>query len=89
MKVNKKYIFRKVAKEHLLIPTGEVALKIKGLVAMSESGSMLYQMLQTGCTKEELVAALKAEYDVSLEVARQDVEAFLEQMRQLEMLVED
>lgn len=89
MKANKKYIFRKVAKEHLLIPTGEVALKIKGLVAMSESAGMLYQMLQTGCTKEDLVAALRAEYDVPLEVAQRDVEAFLEQMRQLEMLVED
>ena len=89
MKANKKYIFRKVAKEHLLIPTGEVALKIKGLVAVSESGSMLYQMLQKGCTREDLVAALRAEYDVSPEVAEQDVDAYLEQMRQLEMLVED
>lgn len=89
MKANKKYIFRKVAKEHLLIPTGEVALRIKGLVAMSESAGMLYRMLQTECTQEELVAALTAEYDVSLEVARQDVEAFLEQMRQLDMLVEN
>lgn len=89
MKTNKKYIFRKVAKEHLLIPTGEVALKIKGLVAMSESASILYQKLQTGCTREDLVAALLAEYDVSSEVAEQDVDAFLDQMRQLEMLVED
>lgn len=89
MRVNKKYIFRKVAKEHLLIPTGEVALKVKGLVAMSESGSLLYQKLQQDCTKEDLVAALKAEYDVSQTVAEQDVDAFLDQMRQLEMLVED
>ena len=89
MKVNKKYIFRKVAKEQLLIPTGEVALKIKGLVAMSESAGMLYRMMQNGCTQNDLVAALKAEYDVPLAVAQQDVEAFLEQMRQLEMLGED
>lgn len=89
MKVNKKFIFRKVAKEHLLIPTGEAALKVKGLVAMSESGSLLYQKLQTGCTREDLVAALRVEYDVSAEVAQQDVDAFLDQMRQLDMLVED
>lgn len=89
MKVNKKFIFRKVAKEHLLIPTGEMALKVKGLVAMSESGCLLYQKLQTECTREDLVAALRAEYDVSAEVAQQDVDAFLEQMRQLGMLVED
>lgn len=89
MNVSKNYIFRKVANEYLLIPTGDAALKIKGLVAMSESGSMLYQKLQTGCSREDLVAALTAEYDVSAEVALQDVDAFLEQMRQLEILVED
>lgn len=89
MRVNKKYIFRRVAKEHLLIPTGDVALKIKGLVALSESGSMLYQKLQQECSRDELVAALKSGYDVSVEVAEQDVDAFLDQMRQLDMLVED
>ena len=89
MKVKNNYIFRKVAHEHLLIPTGETALTIKGLVAMSESGSLLYQMLQKGCEKEDLVAALTAEYDVTGEEALADVEAFLEQMRQLDMLQED
>lgn len=88
MKVNKKFIFRKVAKEHLLIPIGEMALKVKGLVAMSESGSLLYKMLQEECTRDDLIAALLAEYDVSDEIAAQDVDAFLNQMRQLDMLVE-
>lgn len=89
MKVNKKFILRKVAKEHLLIPTGEMALKVKGLVAMSESANLLYQKLQTGCTRDDLIAALLAEYDVPAGVAAEDVDAFLDQMRQLEMLVED
>lgn len=89
MRVNKNYIFRNVVKEPLLIPTGQAALKVKGLIALSESGSLLYQKLQQDCSKEELVAALTGEYDVSAEVAAQDVEAFLDQMRQLDMLVED
>ena len=35
------------------------------------------------------MAALMAEYEVSEDVAVQDVEAFLNQMRELNMLVED
>ena len=89
MKVKNNYIFRKVAQESLLIPTGETALTSKGLVAMSETGCLLYQKLQKGCSKEELVSALTAEYEVSAEEASADVEAFLDQMRQLDMLVED
>lgn len=89
MKVKDNYIFRKVAEESLLIPTGETALTIKGLVALSESGAMLYEKLRAGCSKEELTAALTAEYDVTAETAQADVEEFLDQMRQLDMLVED
>ena len=89
MKIKNNYIFRKVAQESLLIPTGQTALSIKGLIALSESGSMLYQKLQQDCSREDLVAALRAEYDVSEAVALEDVEAFLNQMRQLDMLMED
>lgn len=89
MRVKNNFISRTIAQEHLLIPTGEAALSTKGLIALSESGSLLYQRLQTDCTREDLIAALTAEYDVSGDVAGQDVDAFLDQMRQLNMLVED
>lgn len=88
MRVKNHFIFRKIAEENLLIPTGEAALTTKGLIAMSESGSLLYQKLQDDCTREDLIAALTAEYDVSEATAGEDVDAFLEQMRQLDMLVE-
>lgn len=88
MKVKSNYIFREIAGEHLLIPTGEAALNVKGLIALSESGSILYQKLCGECTREDLIAALTAEYDVAAEVAAEDVDAFLEQMRQLDMLME-
>lgn len=89
MKVSNKFISRKIAREHLLIPVGEAAMHIKGLIAMSESGSLLYDKLKDGCTRADLIAALMAEYEVSEETAAADTDAFLDQMRQLNMLVED
>lgn len=88
MRVKKNFIFRKIADEYLLIPTGEAAMTTKGLIALSESGSLLYQKLQSECTREDLISALTAEYDVSESVAGVDVDAFLDQMRQLNMLME-
>lgn len=89
MRVSDNFIFRQVADEYLLVPVGEAALSVKGLIRLSESGSMLYQMLQQReCTKEELVGAILAEYDVAERDAAADVEAFLDQMRRLGMLVE-
>ena len=89
MKISSLFIYRKIADEHLLIPVGEAAMTVKGLVAMSESGAMLYEKLKTGCSREDLIAALTTEYDGSESAAAQDTDAFLAQMRQLNILIED
>lgn len=88
MKVSSLFISRKIADEHLLVPVGEAAMTVKGLIALSESGSMLYEKLKTGCSREDLIAALTEQYDVSEAVASEDTDAFLNQMRQLSILVE-
>ena len=89
MKVSDQFILRNVAGDNLLIPTGHMALHVKGLILLSESGVLLYNKLKDGCTKEELVAVLTAEYEVSEQEAVLDTEAFLDQMRQLHILLED
>lgn len=89
MKVKNDFIFRKIAEEYLLIPTGEAAIATNGLIALSESGNFLYQKLQNDCTREGLISALTQEYDVPVSVAGEDIDAFLDQMRQLNMLVEE
>ena len=88
MKVSKNYILRNIADEHLLLPAGEAALTTKGLIALSESGCLLYEKLQEECSREDLVRALCSEYEVTEAVARADVDSFLDQMRQLNMLAE-
>lgn len=89
MRVSEQFVLRIIADEHLLIPVGEAAIHVKGLIALSESGALIYNMLKDGCKKEDLVAAITAEYDVSAAEADKDVDDFLERMRQMNILVED
>ena len=89
LKVSDQFILRTIADENLLIPVGEAAVTVKGLIALSESGVLLYNKLKDGCSKQMLVKTLTDEYDVSESVAAEDIEAFLDQMRQLRMLVEE
>jgi len=89
MRVSDQFILRTIADENILVPTGQIAFQIKGLIALSESGAMLYNRLKDGCSREDLVAALTAEYDVSEEEASRDTEAFLDQMRSMRILLED
>ena len=88
MRVSDQFILRTIADEKLLIPVGEAAIHVKGLISLSESGALLYDKLKDGCSREDLIAALTAEYEVSIDEAAQDTDAFLNQMRQLNMLVE-
>ena len=88
MRVSDQFILRTIADEHILVPVGDAAIHVKGLIVLSESGALLYKKLQSGCTREELIDSLTAEYDVSVQEAAADTDAFLDQMRQLNMLVE-
>lgn len=89
MRISDQYMLRQVADEYLVIPVGEAALKVKGLIGLSESGSLLYRKLQDGCSEEELVGALLAEYDIDSETARVDTGEFLDQMRRMGILIEE
>lgn len=89
MKISNQFIYRKIADEQLLIPVGEAAMTVKGLIALSESAGLLYEKLRNGCSREGLITALMAEYEVSEDIAAKDTDAFLNQMRELNMLVED
>lgn len=89
MRVKNNFILREIAEEYLLIPVGEAAISVKGLIALSESGCLLYRKLQSGCSREDLLAAILEEYDITAQTAAEDLDSFLSQMRQLDMLVED
>ena len=89
MRISDQYMLRQVADEYLVIPVGEAALKVKGLIALSESGSLLYRLLQSGSTEAELVAALLREYEVDQKTAQEDTRVFLQQMRTVGILIDD
>ncbi len=86
MKVREDLILREVAGENILIPVGEIALDIKGMFTLTESGTLLYRKLTEGCTKEDLVQTLLDEYEVDQEKASEDVDAFLEQLEKAGVL---
>lgn len=89
MRISDQFMLRQVADEYLVIPVGEAALKIKGLIGLSESGSLLFERLRDGCDQEELVRVLLTEYDIDAGTARADVGDFLEQMRRMGILIEE
>lgn len=55
-------------------------------LTLGGSGAALFDLLQQGSDVEGLVAALLASYDVDEDTARRDVDAFVDQLRQANLL---
>lgn len=88
MKACGEVLLREVVGEYVLVPFGETALRLHGMICLSESGAFLWRALQEEQTVESLVDCLLEEYDTDWETARRDVEEFLEQLRRLQLLDE-
>lgn len=89
MRVSTDFIMREIAGEFILVPTGAAAAKFNGLITMNEVGKFIFQSLSEERTAQQMVSLLTAEYTVDAETARQDLDEFLQQLRQIGALVED
>ena len=85
----KDVILREIAGEYILVPVGEAALKLHGMITVSESGYVIWQKLCEGdCSEEGLVKALCAEYEVDAATAAADVREFLCRLSELGLVSE-
>ena len=81
MDIKKKVILRTIAGEHMLVPVGDTAFQYNGIFMLTESGKFLWQSISEGAEKEELVEVLIKEYEIDESTAENDVEAFLDKLR--------
>lgn len=87
MKVSGEMILREIAGEFILIPVGETALKVHGMISLTESGMLLWKKLQDNCSEADLVDTILGEYDIDRETAMKDVQAFLEKLDEIGILI--
>ncbi len=76
------FVLRQVADTWVVMPLGQVSLDFNGMLTLNETGALLWQALEKDGDVDALVNALTAEYDVSAEQAREDVETFLAKLQQ-------
>ena len=72
----------------IVLPTREVAAKTRGQGAfsISESGAVLWQMLEAGTDMESLIQRLIDEYDIDYETAFDDVGEFIHSLKETGLL---
>ncbi len=86
MKVKDGFVLRNICEEYIVVAVGRQTLDFKGLIKLNETGAFLWEQLKEEHTAEELLAALKAEYDVDAATAQADIEAFIASLQEAELL---
>lgn len=81
MKISKEFVIREIAGDYIIVPTGSTALQFNGLITVNEVGAFLWKNMQQETTEEALVQSVVSEYEVEEETARQDIEEFLQQLK--------
>ena len=77
MRVKDGFVCRSVGETHMAVPVGTRTQEVPGVVALSESGVLLWERLQNDVTIDDLVEVLLAEYEVERDQAEKDVRAFV------------
>ena len=88
MRVKDGFVLREVAGQAMVIATGEASRDFHGMVKLNGTGRLIWEGLSRGVSEQEMAEALVTEYDVSVEEARSDVDAFVDKMREAGFLVE-
>lgn len=82
MKIKEGFMLRDVAGSYVVVPMGKEAADFNGMITLNETGAFLWRQLEKGCTREELLAAMQKEYDVTEERAAKGIEKFLAQVEE-------
>ena len=86
MKIKDNFILRKVADSYVVVPVGRLTLDFNGIITLNETGAFLFELLQKGAEREELIDRLLAEYEVTPERAAADVDVFIEKVKASDVL---
>ena len=83
MQIKKELIKREIAGDTILVPVGKTVYDSNGLFALNELGAFLWDKLPEATSKEDLVNAVLAEYEVSAWEAAAAIDEFLSKLQSL------
>ena len=86
MKIKEDFILRKVADSFVVVPVNKMTLDFNGIINLNETGAFLFELLQKGAERDELVDKMLEEYDVDREKAEADIDVFIQKVRDADVL---
>lgn len=86
MKIKENYMLRKIADSYVVVPIGSAVSTFNGMINLNGVGAFLWNQLETEISFDELLKAMTDEYEVDEETAKKDLEKFLQELEESQLL---
>ena len=86
MKIKNGFVLRNVVDEFIVMPTGDNIAKFDGAVVLNDVSAFVFKQLQNAVSREDLLEAILAEYEIDRETAAKDLDVLLENFIQMGLL---
>ena len=89
MKLNGTFTLREIAGEILVIPVGNTALELNGMSVLNPVSRVIWECLEKGTDREQLLKAILDRFDGDESVAKEDMESLLSELSAQKLLEEE
>ena len=89
MKLKYEFAIREIMGEYALVPMGNSALQLNGMVLTNAVGAFVCEKLAQETSQEALVQAVLDEFDIDESTAENDVAEFVGYLRSAQLLTEN
>jgi hypothetical protein len=79
-------VSRRIAGETLIVPVRGKVGDLASIYSFNQTGSLIWQLLESPKSASELISIVEQEYAVSREQAEQDVKQFLHDMQTVDLV---
>lgn len=86
MKIREGFMLRQVADNYVIVPVGKATYEFNGMIKINETGAFIWECLKEDLSLEALVDFLVKEYDVTREVATNDLSFFINELEKAHLI---
>lgn len=89
MRIKDNFIFQNVADEYIVVPVGDQADQLNGIIKLNSAGAYLWNLLaDKERSYEELIDSLIGKFKIERVLAETDVNRFVDQLKRLHCIDE-
>ena len=86
MKIKKEFLLRDIMGYTMLVPINKSMSKFDGLITINQVGKFIWENIESSKDEDDLLQKILDEYEVEKEVAKADLDEFLQTLKDAEII---